>query len=188
MSEELLDIREREQRAAMDVLGVKGATGLRYLRKPGEWGSPPGLVGKIVRVIRRYWPHVIFTHDPWRPYQVHPTHRMTGWAAMKVAYLADRPWHFPQHIAEGLEPYRPREMYLFGTQAPNFWVDVTETIDLKIEALRQHKTQLGDRVEPPWLEEFARRIKDWASMSGRQAGVKYAEAFHKVDIENGMGN
>jgi len=177
---ELLDIREQEQRAAMEMLGVKEAIGLRYLRKPGEWGSPSELVEKIMRLIRQYRPYIIFTHDPWRPYQIHPAHRMVGWAATEAGYLADRPWYFPQHIAEGLEPYKPSEMVLFGTQEPNYWVDVTETIDLKIEALRQHKTQLGNHVEPPWLEEFARWVKGWAAEAGKQIGVDYAEAFHRV--------
>ena len=177
---ELLDIREQEQRAAMKVLGVTGAVGLRYLRKPGEWGSPSELVEKIMRLIRQHRPNVIFAHDPWRPYQVHPAHRMVGWAATEAGYLADSPWYFPQHIAEGLQPHKPQEMFLFGASEPNYWVDVTETIDLKIEALRQHKTQLGGRIEPPWLEEFARRIKGGAAESGKRIGVEYAEAFHKV--------
>jgi len=177
---ELVDIREREQRAAMDVLGVKEAIGLRYLRKPGDGDSPSELVEKIMRLIRQHRPDIIFTHDPWRRYQLHPVHRMAGWAATEAGYLADRPWYFPQHIAEGLEPYKPQEMYLFGTREPNYWVDVTETIDLKIEALRQHKTQLGSRVEPPWLEEFAGWVKGWAAESGKRIGVDYAEAFHKV--------
>lgn len=178
---ELLEIREGEQRAAMDVLGVKEAVGLRYLRRPGEWGSPTELVEKTMRLIRQYQPDIIFTHDPWRPYQVHPAHRMVGWAATEAAYLADKPWHFPQHIAEGLRPYKPREVFLFGSHDPNYWVDVTQTIDLKIEALRQHKTQLGRRVEPPWLEEFAQRIKAWSSEAGKHIGVDYAEAFHKIE-------
>jgi LmbE family N-acetylglucosaminyl deacetylase len=178
---ELLDIREQEQRAAMKVLGVKEAVGLRYLRKPGEWGSPSELVEKIMRLIRQYRPNVIFTQDPWRPYQVHPAHRMVGWAATEAGYLADSPWYFPQHVAEGLRPHKPREIYLFGTGDPNHWVDVTETIDLKVEALRQHRTQLGQRVEPPWLDEFADRIKGRAAESGRNAGMAYAEAFHRLD-------
>ena len=105
---------------------------------------------------------------------------MVGWAATEAAYLADAPWYFPQHVAEGLSPYKPRDVYLFGAHEPNYWVDVTDTIELKIEALRQHKTQLGSRVEPPELERFARRIKDWAALAGQQIGVEYAEAFHKM--------
>jgi LmbE family N-acetylglucosaminyl deacetylase len=177
---ELLDVREREQRAAMDVLGVKEVIGLRYLRRPGEWGSPSTLVEQIMRVIRQHRPHMIITHDPWRSYNIHPAHRMVGWAVTEAAYLADAPWYFPQHVAEGLAPYKPAELYLFGSREPNYWVDVTETIDLKVEALRQHKTQLGTRVEPPQLEDFARRIKGRAAETGKQIGVPYAEAFHRM--------
>lgn len=177
---ELLDVREQEQRAAMNVLGVKEAIGLRYLRRPGEWGSPSALVEQIMRVIRQHRPDIIITHDPWRPYNIHPAHRMVGWAATEAAYLADAPWYFPQHVAEGLAPYKPRDIYLFGAHEPNYWVDVTETIDLKVEALRQHKTQLGKRVEPPQLEDFARRIKARSAEAGKKIGVEYAEAFHKM--------
>lgn len=177
---ELLDVREQEQRAAMDVLGVKEAIGLRYLRRPGEWGSPSELVEKIMRLMRQHRPDIIITHDPWRPYQIHPAHRMVGWAATEASYLADGPWYFPQHIAEGLAPYKPQEILLFGAHEPNYWVDVTETIDLKIEALRQHKTQLGTRVEPPQLEEFTRRLMGRAAEVGKQIGVPYAEAFHRM--------
>jgi LmbE family N-acetylglucosaminyl deacetylase len=177
---ELLDVREQEQRAAMNVLGVKEAIGLRYLRRPGEWGSPSVLVEQIMRVIRQHRPDIIITHDPWRPYNIHPAHRMVGWAATEAAYLADAPWYFPQHVAEGLAPYKPRDVYLFGAHEPNYWVDVTETIDLKVEALRQHKTQLGRHVEPPQLEDFARRIKARSAEVGKQIGVAYAEAFHKL--------
>ena len=177
---ELLDIREREQRAAMDVLGVREGIALRYLRRPGEWGSPSALVEKVIRLIRQYQPDVIFTHDPWRTRQIHPAHRMVGWVVTEAAYLSDRPWHFPQHAAEGLEPHKPQEMYLFGSEEPNYWVDVTDTIDLKVEALQQHKTQLGRRVKPPWLEEFRRAVKGWAAEAGKAIGAEYAEAFHRV--------
>jgi LmbE family N-acetylglucosaminyl deacetylase len=182
----LMDIREREQQGAMDVLGVKGVIPLRYQRRPGEWGSPSELVEKMMRVIRQHRPEIIITHDPWRTYNVHPAHRMVGWAATEAGYLADSPWYYPQHFAEGLRPCKPEEIWLFGSLEPNYWVDVKDTLHLKVEALRQHRTQLGSRVDPPGLEEFTRRMQGWAAESGKAAGLEYAESFHRIGNHQGI--
>src|SRR5207247_1155593 len=54
---------------------------------------------------------------------------------------------FPELLDEGLEPHQVKEVYLSGSNEPDAWVDISDTIDLKIEALREHKSQVGDWPE-----------------------------------------
>ena len=65
--------------------------------------------------------------------------------------------------------------YLSGSLQPNVWVDVTSTIDRKIEAVASHSSQLVDAGG--WI---ASALRDGAEDAGREAGVAYAEPFRRV--------
>ena len=53
--------------------------------------------------------------------------------------------NFPEHLQEGLETHNVAELYLFGSNAPNLAIDITEVLPLKIDALRCHTSQFADR-------------------------------------------
>ena len=65
---------------------------------------------KIVRMIRTYKPDVLITHDPFRPYALHPDHRAVGLASTDAVYPTARdPLYFPEHLkAAWSRTRRPR--------------------------------------------------------------------------------
>ena len=171
-SERLAVIREKEQEAAARILGVSGVT---FLRVPdGELEASLPLRKEVTRVIRQHQPTVVFTHDPWKPYQTHPDHRAAGFLAMDAVIAARDHLFYPDQLAEGLRPCRVKEVYLFGTESPDFWVDISDTIELKLQAVRCHGSQ---GLAAPQIQE---RIRNRALEVGRVKGYSFGEAFKKM--------
>ena len=174
---ELARIRETEQRAAARVVGVNDVV---FLGHPdGEVEATMALRRDIVREIRRFKPDTVVCYDPTRlfvgdRYINHPDHRAVGQAALDaVAPACAMPLVFSELREEGLEPHRVKQVLVASTMEPNIWIDVTGTIDLKIEALRQHASQFPDEWDP---EEM---VREWATENGKQVNVPYAESFRR---------
>src|SRR2546430_9600164 len=136
-------LREREQRAAGEAIGVKGFVFLG--RQDGELEVSMKLRGEVCRVIRQARPDIVFANDPWGHYQVHPDHRVAGWAALDGIIAARDHLFFPEQLRDGLKKHRVSRVLLFGTRDPNIWFDISSSIDRKIEALRAHASQVGGR-------------------------------------------
>ncbi len=168
--EKLAEIRRTEQRAACSYLGVNEVIFLGY--DDGQLQPTLDLRRDLVRVIRRFKPEVVLTSDPTRffsgdYYINHPDHRAAGQAALDaVAPAAEMPLLWP----ETGEPHKVYRVYVYGNNEPNEWVDITETIDRKIEALKQHASQLVD-----W--DPTDRVKGWAAKVGEEKGYTFAEGF-----------
>lgn len=164
--------REAEQRAAAEILGINSVTFLRY--PDGMVVNDMDLRRRLCGLIRTFRPHAIVTIDPWRPYQLHPDHRAAGYAALDAA-RGSHAWHlFPEQL-NGLEPWRVKEVYLFWTNAPDYWEDVSDYMDLRCQSLRQHVSQLRgneDGVEA--------RVRQSARDTGEPLGYAYAEAFKRL--------
>ena len=127
--------------------------------------------------VQRQRPDVIITHDPFRPYALHPDHRAVGLATTDAVYPTARdPLYFPEHLQEGLEPHKTAEIWFFGPEHPDKLVDITDTFDRKIHALRAHVTQVGDGVE---LEP---RMRDRARELAEGHPFELAEAFKVVQM------
>jgi LmbE family N-acetylglucosaminyl deacetylase len=176
--EEVAHIREKEQRAAAKVAGVDGVVFLGY--HDGEVEPTLALRRDLVREIRRFKPDTVICYDPTRllvgdRYINHPDHRAVGQAALDaIAPAAEMPLVFPELREEGLEPHRVREVLVASGPEPDAWVDITETIDVKIEALRQHVSQFPEGWDPDEM------VRGWAAESGEKAGVPYAEAYRRI--------
>lgn len=84
---------------------------------------------------------------------------------------AASPRYFPEQLRDGLQSHRVDEIYLFGTDSPDFWVDITETFARKIEAIARHVSQIND------LAAIAKEVGDWNRFLGEGKGFTYAEAF-----------
>jgi len=179
--ERMAQVRRREMRAAAEVLGVKEVIFLGY--EDGQLKEARNLVGDFFRIIRKVRPDILLSFDAWRPYELHPDHRTVGFAAAEAGYLADSPWYYPEHAVEGLQPHKPREIYLFAPGEPNYWVDISDTIELKIEAIKCHASQVAEPgfAPPDALERLPERIKSWAARIGQPQGLAYAEAFRKLE-------
>ncbi|MER3400978.1 MAG: PIG-L family deacetylase [Thermoflexus sp.] len=170
-------IREAEQQAAARVLGLAEVVFLRY--PDGLLQPTLELRRDLVREIRRFRPHALVCGDPsvyfyGEDYINHPDHRAAAQAALEAAFpAAGMPLLFPEL---GLPPHRVREIYIYGAAQPNVWVDIEETLPLKAEALRCHRSQIGDWDPEPTL-------RAWAAAEGRTVGLRYAEAFRRMVLE-----
>jgi LmbE family N-acetylglucosaminyl deacetylase len=174
--EKLAAIREKEQKAAAKVLGVKEVVFLKYPDQGLE--DCHEFRRDLVRVIRKYRPFVVATSDPYRKYMWHRDHRMAGIVAADAVFPYARDHlAYPELLEEGLEPHKVREMWFWGTEDPNFKTDITDTLEIKLEALKCHKSQVGD--VPP---EMRARMKDFARMNAKGEKYELAEAFHRVEM------
>jgi LmbE family N-acetylglucosaminyl deacetylase len=175
--QELARIREAEQRAAARVVGVDDVVFLGY--PDGEVEPTLALRRDIVREIRRFKPDTVICFDPTRlfvdnRYINHPDHRAVGQAAIDaVAPAAAMPLVFSELREEGLEPHRVREILVTSTLEPDTWIDISDTVDLKIKALKQHASQFPNGWDPSEM------VRGWAAESGKMAGVDYAETFRR---------
>jgi len=172
----LAPIREEEQRAAARTLGVQEVV---FLRLPDQGLEDTAEFRKlIVRMIRTVRPKIVMTSDPYRRYIWHRDHRIIGQVVLDAVFpFARDHLSYPDLIAEGLAPHKVQELYFWGAEDINHRSDITATFDLKIAALRCHKTQVREfkRGDP---EEWLRlRCREMAA--GESFGL--AEAFHHVE-------
>lgn len=176
---EISKVRRREQKAAAKVLGVRSVTFLDF---------PDGMLEvnletrkAVTREVRRLRPEVVVAPDPsrlWygRQYINHADHRAAGELAL-CAVMPDAPSRpqFPELLDEGLEPYEIPHLWL-ATEEPDTYLDITKTMDAKLEALTKHRSQsLEDSLE--WVRERAREL-------GEKGGVEYAEGFRTFSLKD----
>ncbi|MFO7271728.1 PIG-L deacetylase family protein [Sphaerobacter thermophilus] len=174
-SEELAALREEEEREACRRLGVQHVEFLRL--GDGELMPDLNFREKIVRQIRKHRPDIVITHDPFRPYALHPDHRAVGITTVDSVYPTARdPLYFPEHLDEGLEPHKVAELWLFGAEYPDTYIDISDTFEAKIHALRAHVSQVGEAKD---LEE---RIRQRAAEVGEPQGIALAEAFKVIKM------
>jgi len=173
-------LRREEQRAAAAEVGVSDVAFLGY--PDGRLTPSIELRSDISRQIRLLRPQRLVCQSPERLWDrlpaSHPDHLAAGEASVCAVYPdARNPFAHPELLAEGLEPHTVGEIWMMAAPNPNRAVDVTDTFDRKIAALRRHRSQVG---EGEWLDE---RIRTWVEAGGRQAGLgegQPAELFRVV--------
>jgi len=173
-------IRRQEQTAAAYVVGVKDVTFLGF--PDGRLTASIELRRDISREIRRVRPDRVVCQSPermWeRIYASHPDHLAAGEAAVCAVYPdARNPFAHPELLEEGLEPYTVKELWMAAFSGPNVAVDVTDTFDRKIEALRCHRSQVGEGEQLPTM------LRSWLEPMGKAAGLPaggLAESFRVV--------
>ena len=171
---ELAKLREDEQRAANAVLGVKEAVFLRY--PDGELEPTIQLRKELTRIIRKHKPDVVLIGNPeaWfygNEYVNHPDHRAAAQAACEAVFpSAGTRLIFTDLLKEGLEPHNVKKLYIHGTDKPDTWVDISETIDIKVKALQQHVSQVP-------VDEVEKWMKDWAKEDAKDKEFEYAESY-----------
>ena len=175
--EKIAPIRREEQLAAARVLGVQTVILLNH--EDGTLQPTLELRRELTALIRSYRPDIVACTDPTRyfnrnVYVNHPDHRAAGEAALYAVFpSACTRFIFRELLDEGLEPHKVSEIYLSGTLEPDTFVDISETIELKIRALQCHRSQL-----PP--ETVDERIRGWAAEMGRKYGVAFAEEYRRI--------
>jgi LmbE family N-acetylglucosaminyl deacetylase len=179
---EIAPMRRKEQTAAAACVGVHD---LRFLGYPDGRVEPTLALRKdLARVIRQARPDRVLCPTPERNYArmppSHPDHRAVGSAALDAVYPdARNPFAFPElRTEEGLEAWTVREVWMGGGPAANHYVDITETFDRKVAALRAHESQTGHMDQ---LEEF---LRGWLSRAAALGGLPeghLAESFQVID-------
>ena len=173
--EEVAQIREQEQLAAAKLLGVGEVVFLRHTDQGLE--DTPEFRKDIVRQIRKYRPETVLAADPYRRYLWHRDHRITGQVTLDAIFPYARDHlAYPDLLVEGLEPHKVKEVLLWGTENPNYRSDITDTFDIKLAALRCHKSQVGDFTD---LEKW---LRQWAKEMAKEEKFELAEAFHRVEV------
>jgi LmbE family N-acetylglucosaminyl deacetylase len=173
------EIRETEQMAAAQVIGAQEVI---FLREPdGMLEATMELRKRLVREIRRFRPEVVICGDPtivWvgDDYINHPDHRAAATAALDAIFpAAGQPNLFEELAGEGFRAFKPRKVYVTGWNQNDLFVNIEDTIDLKIEALRAHKSQMQDWDPEP-------RIKEWAAARAQGKEMAFAEGFRVVTL------
>jgi LmbE family N-acetylglucosaminyl deacetylase len=175
-------MRQDEQRAAARALG--GAGDVVFLgRVDGELEPGVDERRELAGWIRRLQPDVVLGHDPWRRYRLHPDHRHAGFLVTDAIVAARDPHFFPELA---LAPHRPSTLLLWEADEPNHVEDVTSSIDAKLRALLEHRSQfrsthrIDDPADEAQVERFRAHIAARAAEHGADAGFAYGERFRVV--------
>jgi LmbE family N-acetylglucosaminyl deacetylase len=174
---ELAERRAGELAEAAALDGVASHQNLGYA--DGELADEPELRRELVRWVRRLRPEAVMGHDPTavffgEHYYNHRDHRAAGWALLDAVSPAAA---LPHYFAGAGSPHQVGAVYLSGTLEPNVWVDISETIDVKMAAVQCHRSQFeGDGT---WAGE-AVRLR--AEEEGRRAGLSFAEGFRRLHL------
>ena len=178
-SEQLCTIRHEEQLKAASIIGVKS---VRFLDREDGYLLPTiDLRREVVRIIREVRPDILVTCDPTNLYARenylnHPDHRYAGQVVLDAVFPAAGNGHFfPELLkSEGLEPHTPREVWISLASNPNVSLDVTDTWEVKILALKEHKSQIGDPFK------FEERMRARKSERSTDENVFYDEKFRVI--------
>jgi LmbE family N-acetylglucosaminyl deacetylase len=175
----LAEIREAEQREAGKILGVKN---FEFMGYPDGYLQPTlDLRRDLARLIRIHRPEVVICFDPTNRfladnYVNHPDHRASGDATIDAVFPTARDrLTFPELLAEGLEPHKVSQLWLGAAGQPNVFIDIGDTLGLKLDALRAHPSQLGDDVT-----EFATQLARW---SAEGQDFEFGESFRRFILE-----
>lgn len=175
--EQLTKIREKEQQAAADLLGVNEVLFMGHPDQGLE--DTPEFRKEIVRLIRLYQPHTLVTSDPYRRYIWHRDHRIIGQVALDAVFLFARDHlAYPDMAAEGLQPHKVKEIWFWGADDINHRIDITATFDLKLAALKCHESQVREFKTQNIGKWLKKRCKEMANGQG----FELAEGFHRVVI------
>ena len=176
-SVQIVGIRASEQRAAADVIGVSDIVVLDH--PDGELEADRVFLGEVVHALRKYRPEVVFTHDQHRIHGFqHRDHRNVGITVQDAVYPYARDHlHFPEQLVDGIEPYKVKHLFFWGTDIPDVLVDVSDSVDTKISALANHESQLPGLSFGSDMDE---RLRKRHSDAAAGYGFKYGETFRRL--------
>jgi LmbE family N-acetylglucosaminyl deacetylase len=179
---DIAGIRQAEQRAAAAAVGVTDVTFLGY--PDGALYVTHDLRRDISREIRRVKPQRVVTQSAERNferiYASHPDHMAAGEATICAVYPDVRnPYAHPSLVEEGFDAWTVPEIWIMGPgNGASTFVDITEAIDKKVDALRCHASQVEH------FEDLAGFLRQWAAGTAKTAGWeegRLAEGFRVVN-------
>jgi LmbE family N-acetylglucosaminyl deacetylase len=203
---ELRAIARPEAETAAEALGARGVTMLGYTDGDLCDVRPSVLRGHVMRLIRQVRADIVFSWDPFAPFENHPDHRAIAWATADAASFAHFPLFHPEHLDDGLEPHRVTEWYWYSKARwrTNKLVDISDTMEQKLAALYSYDCQMVltldefldearaagvdeenlSAIDPtdyrPWIEMAMRAVH---GELGAEIDAAYAEAFRYECVE-----
>jgi LmbE family N-acetylglucosaminyl deacetylase len=176
-AEDLAELREQEQTAAAKILGVREVV---YMHHP-DLGLEDirGLRHEILKLVLSYKPEIVVTCDPYFPvYVSNPDHRVLGRAVLDACWpYAQAPNSYRDLIAQGYALHKVKEVWLWMTEKPNLKSDISDTFNLKLEAVKCHRSQM-DVLPAGWDS----RLYERSVQAAQGEKFKAAEIFQKVEI------
>ncbi len=191
--EQVAGMREKELRAANEIIGVKETIILDY--PDAGFINGPELREKLVYFVRKLKADRVVTFDPWVAYEVHPDHLIVGRMAAEAAAFAAFPLLYTNQIKDSIEPYECSEVWFMGLlgHKPNYFVNISSTLEKKIEAALKFEATLellanlfASKIDPAnvspeelkKLTKYATRLfRSMAIAIGNKVDLKAAEAF-----------
>ena len=175
--ETLCGLRHVEQANAAKIIGVKA---IHFLDQQDGYLFPSlDLRRDIVREIRRHKPDILVTCDPQNLFATyglnHPDHRACGQIVLDAVFpAAGNLVYFPELLEEGYKPHMPKEVWCSLTSQPNVTMDVTDTWEIKLKAILEHKTQVPDSIK------LLERMKSRRTEDSTDESPRYEEKFRVV--------
>ncbi|MEM2914631.1 MAG: PIG-L deacetylase family protein [Candidatus Bathyarchaeia archaeon] len=168
---ELSRIREKEAVDACKVLGVNNLEFFRF--KDGFLTYSYEPLVKTGKVIRSFKPHRIYVHHADAPSGEENLDHINTFKLVKEAVFRVQYKNYPEL---GEDVWRVPELYAYEVcypiHEPNAFVDITDVVEIKKEAIRQHRSQM---VAQPYWENVGLSLNRWR---GLFTGLgDYVEAF-----------
>ena len=165
-----------EAYAAFSILGVNES---QFLEIPATMiGDMPinEFNAKISKVVHSFKPHIVLCPYPDR----HVDHRLVFDSVM----VATRPVNIGRDIEivaayETLSETHWNAPHIEPNFTPNWVIDISGFIDVKLKALECYKSQISEFPSPRSIDA----VESLAKFRGTQAGFGYGESFHLVRMK-----
>src|SRR5579885_2039023 len=196
---------ERDHDALVRVMGFRKGFSLNYSNHQMDGISKPELRSRLIFLFRLLKVDTVVCYDPWGHYEENPDHYVTAQCVEAACWMAGGGKDYPEHFEAGLQPHGVREKYYFarGPQLVNRVVDITPSIDRRIDAMLVNKAHgpagdngarlraslarrnlklpvLGDSDDAANRNYARQFLLTREQDSGRPYGLQYAEAFHYI--------
>lgn len=189
-SERLARIRKAEEEAALGVLGIpkENIIWLGYPDGELEYAEPKNLCGQATKLIRQYRPDLLMSVDPgeWYDRWHKSDHRMAAFNTADAVRAAEFHLYYPDHLlVDGLKPYAvPLMLFYYTTESEaNYWVDIGEVYERKIEAVTKHVSQFEpsiNKYRADWEAGDLARFKEWLRGRAERREGKVVESFRRA--------
>lgn len=158
---------QEEAREAAKILDIKELIFLDYTTT--ELPSGGKIIAEVDKLVDRIRPDVIISHHP---FDSHQDHR----AAAEIMFAIARQGRIKNALSCAPLPYRPN-VFAFR---PQLFVDISSTIDKKLEAIRCYNSQ----CEKYGVEKLIDRVRSLAHVAGWAVNIEYAESFEAIRIND----
>ena len=169
-------IRLKEAAQAAKILGAKIRENLKF--KDGYFKNDDKHQLEVIKMIRKYRPEIVICNAP---EDRHPDHGRAAELVEEACFYAG----LEKIVIKGFKPWRPNQVlhYIqFRDLEPTVLVDISDTMELKMKAIKAHASQFYDPTSKETATlisspEFLDHVVNRASYYGMYIGAKYAEGF-----------